>query len=1051
MTCFEDFQINFRNFEAWHVRQRKHLLAAQYQAQTNKIFEVTRKEPKGGVNYLERSTLTTVLGCDAEHAQVHVDIAKDLQLPASLRVPEQTIPIHAQDGQVLTLAGEWLLQEGVEAEIVEYASTPHAIQQQLREFWQMRWWKDPLPQPEDWTRIINFAKAFLPPGLLAHADVSLESWTDVNRRYGPRAARGPDGLGHQDLRKMPVRHQEELVKILNQCEADTYWPKVWRTGFVHSLEKKDGATRVNEYRPVIIYSTVYRSWGSLRAKRFLQFLSRMVDEKQLGFMPGREGAEVWMLLQGLIERSVQDGEELMGFVTDIRKAFESLPRDPIFEIGLHLGLPGRPMKLWKHFLETTSRRFLVRGEISDEVFSNYGFPEGCSLSCVAMSIAGLTLHCYMNEFSKRCGTISYVDNLELLARSLGPLQHGVLTMQTWTEMWKLELDEDKSYIWTTTAGTRKEAKVLGWDVVKSAKDLGAQLNYGKSNSVKVQTQRFGSLEGIWPKLKRCLAMNWQKQRLLRQAIWPKAFYGVPVCTLGWAHIKSLRTQAMKALGFQFAGAAPGLRLGLLCHEQCDPGFYQAWLVLTTFRRIVKKRPLFSQMWKEYMEHYDGNAKQGPFAKLLEVCQHLRWTIEVPLVADSDGCWHNWIDMNEKTLYELVKDAWTEKVCGEISKRKDFDGLNGIDRRVMLQAHAKVRPNLLGYVHRLQDGSFLEPGQHAKYDLGKEISCELCGGRDSLEHRCTGCPAREDIYEKHRVILEKWPTFSQAKRIHLLPPHNPHWSLFKELASQADDQWIRHPRRMEPSHCHLFSDGSCHGGRHRAYQLASWAVVSATADHCVASGALGGIGQDIDRAELRAVIAAVQYAMEGSCDATIWTDSTFAAEGLARMLNDSLDVPDGHCEEDWVELQGLLCHCEIHLRVQHVPGHARWTNHDMDVENWAARWNDRADREANMAMKLHGQALLRLHQRLWAHHEGELADVCALQELHLDIVEKPKAARKEDEQDDEGGKVSLTGGSREGAPTVNLHFETFPGLKTNVGPHSLRFLVNLSCRTSSRWS
>ena len=170
-----------------------------------------------------------------------------------------------------------------------------------------------------------------------------------------------------------------------------------------------------------------------------------------------------------------------------------------------------------------------------------------------------------------------------------------------------------------------------------------------------------------------------------------------------------------------------------------------------------------------------------------------------------------------------------------------------------------------------------------------------------------------------------------------------------------------------------------------------------------------------------------------------------------MLNDSLDVPDGHCEEDWVELQGLLCHCEIHLRVQHVPGHARWTNHDMDVENWAARWNDRADREANMAMKLHGQALLRLHQRLWAHHEGELADVCALQELHLDIVEKPKAARKEDEQDDEGGKVSLTGGSREGAPTVNLHFETFPGLKTNVGPHSLRFLVNLSCRTSSRWS
>ena len=190
-----------------------------------------------------------------------------------------------------------------------------------------------------------------------------------------------------------------------------------------------------------------------------------------------------------------------------------------------------------------------------------------------MSIAGITLHSYMNEFSRRCGTISYVDNLELLARALGPLQQGVFTMQAWTDMWKLELDHEKSYIWTSEAGSRKEAKLLGWNVVKSAKDLGAQLNYGKSNNVKIQTQRFASLEAIWPKLRRCVALNWQKQRLLRQAIWPKAFYGVSICTIGWGHIKTLRTEAMKALGFQMAGASAGLRLGLLCHEQCDPGFF----------------------------------------------------------------------------------------------------------------------------------------------------------------------------------------------------------------------------------------------------------------------------------------------------------------------------------------------------------------------------------------------------------------------------------------------------------------------------------------------
>ena len=115
--------------------------------------------------------------------------------------------------------------------------------------------------------------------------------------------------------------KNELVAILNECEDRAQWPTALRAGFVHSLQKKPDANKVNEFRPVIIYSTIYRSWGSLRAKRFLRFLSNIADEKQLGFMEGKEAAELWLLLQGMIEKSHQDQEALHGFVSDIRKAF----------------------------------------------------------------------------------------------------------------------------------------------------------------------------------------------------------------------------------------------------------------------------------------------------------------------------------------------------------------------------------------------------------------------------------------------------------------------------------------------------------------------------------------------------------------------------------------------------------------------------------------------------------------------------------------------------------------------------------------------------------
>ena len=77
---------------------------------------------------------------------MHVDIAHEITLPASLKLGDQVIPIRDQDGKVITLEEKWLLQEGREGEIVEHATLTQQIQQQLIDFWKPRWWKDTLPQ-----------------------------------------------------------------------------------------------------------------------------------------------------------------------------------------------------------------------------------------------------------------------------------------------------------------------------------------------------------------------------------------------------------------------------------------------------------------------------------------------------------------------------------------------------------------------------------------------------------------------------------------------------------------------------------------------------------------------------------------------------------------------------------------------------------------------------------------------------------------------------------------------------------------------------------------
>eukprot|EP00435_Cladocopium_sp_Y103_P043109 s1838_g12.t1 len=992
----------YRNFESWNIRQRRKLLTVHYEAQQTKIFEVVKKEPRGGLHYLETANKATVLASSDDGTQLHLDAEHSFALPAEIRVAHGSINIVDKDDQVVTIDGDWMLEDGTEVEVVQHDVTPAQILNRLESFWSARWNVRALPTAEDWNRILNFAQAFMPRGHLDHSVIGVEEWMEINTRYGPRSARGPDGFDPRDLQRMPYEFQQEIVTILNECERQCYWPKALRTGYVHSLAKVDEAYKVNQCRPVIIYPTIYRSWGSLRSKSLLRHLATFVDETQIGFIPGREVAELWMLLQAIIELGMIEGTHYAGFVTDLKKAFESLPRDPIWSLAKQLGLPTMVIDLWAFFLSVTERRFVVRGEVGEGILSNHGFPEGCSLSCTAMTIAGISLHCYMQEFGRLCRTLSYVDNLELLAKRVWDVHTNILALQTWCDMWRLELDLEKSYIWATDPVARADAVKLGWTVSKSSKDLGAQMNYGRSGDVNAMTQRIASLAPLWPKLYRCLAPIWQKLKLLRQSLWPKAFYRASICTLGWTHIKHLRTEAMRALRFRKAGASPALLLGIVCHEQCDPGFYQVWQVLLNFRRIARKRPQIIQLWYEYMMKYQGASRQGPFAKLLEVCAALKWSIEVPYIADRDGVWHDWLHLDERVIYELACEGWSWKIWEEVRTRKDMQGLYGIDRLAVKAAQGKVAAHNLPAIMRLRDGSFMEPKQHAKYDFAKITRCGQCGEEDSITHRCTQCSGRRHLHAKFSRVIQKWEEWGPAKALHLLPSENPFWGHFKTKMCAFTDTMEKRALHSDDGSLHLFTDASCVGGRNPSYARSAWAVVSPEEDAWVARGALGGIGHCADRAELRAGIAAIDYAMQQERDATIWTDCTFVAEGMYRLLCNIHDLPQGAHQDDWLEMQGLLCHRENVITVQHVPGHARVSLNDQDFDDWAARWNARVDREARIALTLHGEELFRLHLELLAHHEREVRDLCELQDLHLALaVPTEKTVPAEDEEENDG--------------------------------------------------
>ena len=1004
---WEDFQCNYRKFESWHVRRRKELLTVQMEENHNRLFAQVKPPNKQALTHLQESSTALIIGVSEDGLQIQLD----QELPSSediqFQIEDRPATLTFETADVATIEFDGCCVPGAEVTATQHFSTFQTMDQELRRFWSRRWMTQ-TPSATDWERILAFAHAYLPHLPSQSMPLDVESWTEINKRYTPRLAKGPDGVSRLDLQYMPRPYKESLVEILQRSELEAQWPDSLLTGLVHPLPKRPDSKTSSDFRPVIIYSMVYRSWSSHRARRLLRQLQRGTGSRQFGFMPETDSAEMWMIIQAMVESACHQEVPLHGYVTDIQKAFENLPRNPIFQIATQLGAPSSILALWSSFLNNMSRRFVIAGQVGEPLFSNHGFPEGCGLSCYAMSIVDISFHFYYRIYCQRTMELSYVDNLELMAFDEGALQQGIICLQSWLDLWSLELDRKKSYIWSTTPTSRKTLALLGWKVSLTEKDLGAPMAYGKKKATSILMDRMDTLTTLWPMLTRALAPQWQKERILRCALWPRAFYGSSICAISKAQLKQLRADAMRALGYRRAGAAPHARLFLLCHEQCDPGYYYAWNVLLTFRRVARKRPMLQDLWTDYMVSYAGLPSYGPFATLLDIFMQVGWTVSPPFVLTHDNVQLDWLHISTGLLQDHFLDAWTQQLAVQLSQRKDIGKLNGLDRLVLLKGHSKIPPHQQNLLKCLQDGTFVTTSHHAKFDLTVSGNCKLCGEPDTIEHRCTQCRHLQHIYAHHLPILNQWSRLPVPHRQHLLPDRNPWVSPFRTALTlpypyqtPCKLPWIPQDQ------IHLFVDGSCLRPDLPEFALASWAVVSATHDLTVIEGVVSDGRQSSDRAELLGLIRAVEIAQGWDKDVTIWTDSAFAGGGLARLLQDPDDIPDLNdaYESEWLRLRDAVTSFPRCLRVQHVPGHGKVQAQYMDVSEWASYWNHRADRAAAQAFQLHPAELRRIWHQLLAHHERQVLLQQQLQNLHWAVAQEyhtatPAATHGEDDQDTE---------------------------------------------------
>eukprot|EP00435_Cladocopium_sp_Y103_P056205 s2024_g18.t2 len=998
------FKLCFEHFEQWHLCQRGKLLRQKYTKGMQGIFQDLKPPSRERLDFLTHSVDFAVLAVDAEQHQLHLSAPVSEIGFSKWSVEGVIIEPQIVNEVVIRLPDVSGFSYGdVVTQHSTLSSTPD-LHQELLDYWKPTWRAMATVDPTVWVRVLAFFQAYVPRFQCELGPIAPHEWYKALKKYKSTAARGVDGISHVDLLSLPLAWTERLLALLHAIEqGQADWPAAILYGVVCVLAKEEGAATVDRFRPIVVFSVIYRTWARVRAKQLLRWLTPKMNVEAYGFMPGCEPSQLWLVLQAEVETALQASHSLCGLSTDITRAFNFIPRQHTFKLAEHLGVPSRITRPWSAFLDKCTRAFDVRGHLSECTTSTCGMPEGDAMSVYGMTQLCFAWHLYMRAYSPSIRSLSFVDNLSLISSAPGFLAHGLACIIEFFRLWNMAIDAGKSYCWALTDVHRKQLRAFPFQRVDHATELGGILSFTRRHFTGLQQKRIGRLSSRWQRLMASRAPTRQKLAVLPSVFWAAALHGINGSCMGEHHLDTLRTQAMRALKLAHAGVNGLLRLSLSTTPTADPGWWRLKMTVGAFARLTRKEPRLLNEWKSFMLHFDGSLFSGPFSQLLVVLNQVGWRIDPPYLFDHDNCGFNLLTLDGMVLDELLHDAWLQHVARQVSGRQTMRDLTGLDPQLLVAVSANLTSLEQALLGSLQAGAFMNRAAQAHYDLTKTKNCRLCAVPDTNLHWLQ-CPRFAAV----RSSVEGWQDHHSFDGValcsHLLPSRSPFAAAWKQALLQVEDTSCCFLSVPEGPIQHVFTDGSATSSRSPG-RIAAWGCLNASSGELAAMGHVPGLCQSSDRAELLAITAALEWQTRFRVHMHLWTDSKFAADGLTHILLFGVTGNWSH-QDLWDRIAQLLQELgQLKMSPHWIPSHLDEALMQDPFEDWIRCWNNRIDAAVGHHNLCRAHKFLQLRADLQRHFELGEARLRQLRAFYFKVAAQREADVSEIP---ESGTVSLFG-------------------------------------------
>ena len=950
------------------------------------VFKDCSRDAPEQVAVLASTKSSDVDSIDPDKGLVHFTTAVQWDPCLPLVIEGQQFTINAQQGQqveVKEIIPEKL--SGV-ARQTKIRSGVDDVLQAFHDEWAPRWQKTSQLEPTQWDQITAFVRQNIPRRQWEFPHWDVNTFRRLIQSKKAKAATGADGVSRKDLVSLPDGALSSLMKFYLQAEEQAVWPAQLTTGVVSSLEKKPGSLEVQGFRPIVIYPVLYRVWSTFRARSFLKQFSRFAPFGLRGGMPCRHASSIWYEIAIMMETSHHKGWKRIGVVEDLVKAFNAIPRLPVFAMLEAMGVPHWFIRAWCSFVSSQTRRFRVRGSIGPPIASSSGFPEGCALSVCAMALLDYALDLWLKALDVPVTLYTFVDDWQLIHDNIDTHQAVLDKLDAFVAAIQMDIDRDKSFIWASHPEDRHRLRQQDLEVVRNSRTLGAHTNYTLQCGNRVLVQRLGEMKGMWKLFRSSLSPFRKKCIALRMMAWPRAMHGIAVVQVGKLHYATLRTNAVRGLRNDRVGTNPIAHLSSVGFTY-DP---EGWAITQTLKdaRSYAIAQYFRSMMLEAVHLAQRLPKNGPVQILLDRVATIGWEV------NCHGQFHDSIgafDLFEASIGELnlrLAWSWPAVLARELAHRSSFSGIQWADLGEVQRLAGFFNSSDLVYLRCSWDGAMYTQKGKQHWVSETAHNCKWCSQPDDFDHRMWRCPkfasSRALIPQEVLQVVEDLPP---CLRNHVWPVISPsqleffqHLNLIPELPSQ--DYAIRESFGKCQD---LFVDGACLLPQDKVCRIAAFAVTMASTgtsayDHEVLiAGHVPGVLQSPFRAELWGLLHALQIAEQQSGHIRIWTDCAGVFSRALLLQQGNVVVKPNQKHGDlWQRVFELLSNIGHKVSLHKVVSHIDVGHGQSEVECWAYWHNGLVDAAASAMNNRRSELFLQLWER--CQHDVGRARV-----VHLEVA------------------------------------------------------------------